>query len=119
MCPIWDRHFFTVLTLPAAFERVTPADVLGLRDGAMRYGLLLNDTGGIKDDFMVARLPQRGILYLVVNASTKHADLAYLETRLGDDITIEPQPNRALLALQGPHARAYCRVMRRELLADL
>lgn len=85
-----------------ALERVTPADVLGLRDGAMRYGLLLNDTGGIKDDFMVARLPQRGALYLVVNASTKDADFAYLETRLSGEITIEPQQNRALLALQGP-----------------
>ena len=85
-----------------ALERVTPADVLGLLDGGMRYGLLLNDAGGIKDDFMVGRLPTPGLLYLVVNASTKDADFIYLATRLREEITLQPQQNRALLALQGP-----------------
>jgi aminomethyltransferase len=51
---------------------------------------------------MVARVPQGEALYLVVNASTKDADFAYFATRLGGEITIEPQQNRALLALQGP-----------------
>src|SRR6266705_3260794 len=39
-----------------ALERLTPADIVGLKDGQMRYALLLNDAGGIKDDFMAARL---------------------------------------------------------------
>ena len=39
-----------------ALERLTPADVIGLKDGLQRYGLLLNDTGTIKDDFMFSRL---------------------------------------------------------------
>src|ERR1700759_2364539 len=30
-----------------ALERVTPADVVGLRPGMQRYGLLLNDAGTI------------------------------------------------------------------------
>src|SRR6476619_3922513 len=49
-------------------ERLTPADIIGLRDGRMRYALLLNDEGGIKDDFMAARLIGERALYLVVNA---------------------------------------------------
>ena len=89
-----------------ALERTTPADVISLRQGSMRYGLLLNDAGGIKDDFMVARLTGRGSLYLVVNASTKDADFAYLATRLHGDTTIDPQQHRALLALQGPQSAA-------------
>src|SRR6201986_4171579 len=35
-----------------ALEKVTPADVVGLRPGMQRYGLLLNEQGTIKDDFM-------------------------------------------------------------------
>ena len=31
-----------------ALERVTPADVVGLKSGMQRYGLLLNDRGTIK-----------------------------------------------------------------------
>jgi aminomethyltransferase len=52
-----------------ALERVTPADVAGLKDGQQRYALLLSDQGTIKDDFMVARLPGEAALYLVVNAA--------------------------------------------------
>ena len=40
----------------AALERVTPADIQGIAEGMQRYGLLLNDAGGIKDDFMTTRL---------------------------------------------------------------
>jgi aminomethyltransferase len=87
-----------------SLERVTAADVTGLREGGMRYALLLNDSGGIKDDFMVARLPQRESLYLVVNAATKDADFVYLATRLRDGATVVPQQDRALLALQGPES---------------
>src|SRR5271154_7154820 len=38
-----------------AREALPPADLAGLREGAQRYGLLLNDAGGIKDDFMTTR----------------------------------------------------------------
>src|SRR6185437_15736871 len=33
----------------AALETLTPADLTGLGEGRQRYGLLLNDAGGIKD----------------------------------------------------------------------
>jgi aminomethyltransferase len=61
-----------------ALERVTPADVAGLKEGMQRYALLLNDAGTIKDDFMVARLAGEAALYLVVNAATKEGDFAYI-----------------------------------------
>src|SRR4029079_7575738 len=40
----------------AALERVTPADVAGLKEGMQRYGLLLTEQGTIMDDFMFSRL---------------------------------------------------------------
>src|SRR5205085_7338148 len=34
-----------------ALESLTPADLVGVREGMQRYGLLLNDRGAILDDF--------------------------------------------------------------------
>ncbi|HXC55353.1 MAG TPA: glycine cleavage system aminomethyltransferase GcvT [Rhizomicrobium sp.] len=87
-----------------ALERLTPADVVGLRPGMQRYGLLLNEQGTIKDDFMFSRLLGEDPLYLVVNAGTKDGDFAYIAEQLGDAAKLEPRPDRALLALQGPAA---------------
>ncbi|MDE2494451.1 MAG: glycine cleavage system aminomethyltransferase GcvT [Alphaproteobacteria bacterium] len=89
-----------------ALERVTPADLAGLKEGMQRYGLLLNDRGGIKDDFMTSRLIGEPALYLVVNASMKESDFAYISERLKGLAVLAPQPERALLALQGPAAEA-------------
>ena len=88
----------------AALERVTPADVSGLKEGMQRYGLLLTDAGTIKDDFMFARLAGEEDLYLVVNAGTKEADFEYIAEKLKGVATLTPRLDRALLALQGPKA---------------
>ena len=89
-----------------ALEQLTPADIVALKDGQMRYALLLNDEGGIKDDFMAARLIGERALYLVVNAGTKHSDFAFIATRLRSVANLRPQTSRGLLALQGPQAES-------------
>jgi aminomethyltransferase len=89
-----------------ALEAVTPADIAGLQDGQMRYALLLNDAGGIKDDFIAGRLKRERALYLVVNAATKESDFAYIAERIRDNAMLSPAPSRALLALQGPKAQS-------------
>ncbi|AWN34501.1 glycine cleavage system aminomethyltransferase GcvT [Methylobacterium radiodurans] len=86
-----------------ALEALVPADILGLKPGRQRYGLLTDAAGGILDDLMVAHLGDR--LVLVVNAANKAADLAHLRANLPDSIAVEELP-RALLALQGPGAEA-------------
>ncbi len=88
----------------AALERLTPADVQGLKPSRQRYGLLLNEAGGIVDDFMVARLVDEGgdRLFLVVNASRKHVDLPLIASVLPAGVRLRALPDRALLALQGP-----------------
>jgi aminomethyltransferase len=88
----------------AALERVTPADVTGLKEGMQRYGLLLTEAGTILDDFMFSRLQGEKDLYLVVNAGTKEGDFAYIAEKLKGAATLTPRPDRALLALQGPTA---------------
>ena len=85
-----------------AFESLMPVDVIGLAPGRQRYGLLLNDEGGILDDLMFVN---RGDdLFVVVNGACKQADIAHLQQRIGAHCTITPMPDQALLALQGPLA---------------
>ena len=87
-----------------ALERVTPADVVGLKPGMQRYGLLLNDQGTIKDDFMFTKLDGEADMYVVVNAGTKDGDYAYIADKLNNAATVTTRFDRALLALQGPMA---------------
>jgi len=94
-------------TTAAALEALVPADVLGLRPGQQRYTQLLNADGGIIDDLMVTRsaaTEDDGTLMLVVNAARKAVDLPHIAENLPDDVRLQPAPERALLALQGPRA---------------
>ncbi|MEM8800237.1 MAG: glycine cleavage system aminomethyltransferase GcvT [Pseudomonadota bacterium] len=86
----------------AALETVMPGDFQSLEPGQMRYSLLLNDQGGIIDDLMVTRRDDDFLL--VLNASRKAVDLSYLKDRIGDRVSLTPQFDRALIALQGPKA---------------
>jgi len=88
----------------ARLEKVTPADIAGLKEGMQRYGLLLTEAGTIKDDFMVSRLAGEADLYLVVNAATKQGDFAYIGEKLKGAAALTQRFDRALLALQGPMA---------------
>src|SRR6185295_12385531 len=91
----------------AALEALVPADILGLRPGQQRYTQLLNVDGGIIDDLMVTRsaaAEDDGSLMLVANAARKAVDFAHIAERLPDDVSLQPAPERALLALQGPRA---------------
>lgn len=86
-----------------ALEALIPADIIGLKAGRQRYGLLLNEGGGIKDDLMVMNLGER--IILVVNAATKAADAAYLREKLPRTVDLAVVGN-ALIALQGPKSEA-------------
>ena len=88
----------------AALETLVPVDIVGLPVGRQRYALFTNDAGGILDDLMVTRRDDH--LFLVVNAANKAADIAHLQARIGARCGIEPMPDHALLALQGPQAAA-------------
>jgi aminomethyltransferase len=88
--------------LDAAVEAVLPIDLSTLALGMQRYSLLLDENGGILDDLMVSRWPDK--LYLVVNGATKWDDIGHFREYLPDEITLNHLEDRALLALQGPKA---------------
>ena len=87
----------------AAFESLMPVDVIDLPVGKQRYGLLLNDDGGIIDDLMFFRVAQDE-LFVIVNGACKVGDIAHIQARIGQRCQVLPLPDHALLALQGPQA---------------
>src|SRR5918995_1872900 len=96
-------------TTAKALETFVPADILNLKSGQQRYTQLLDESGGILDDLMVARPANplnEGELLLIVNASTKEDDYAHMAARLPAGVELRRFDDRALLALQGPQAEA-------------
>lgn len=89
----------------AAFETLMPVDVIDLPAGKQRYGLLLDDQGGILDDLMFFN-EGNGSLFVIVNGACKVADIAHIQQRIGQRCQVQPLPGQALLALQGPQAAA-------------
>jgi aminomethyltransferase len=87
-----------------ALERLVPQDIVGVAPGRQRYAQFTNAEGGIVDDLMVANFGSH--LFLVVNAACKAEDEAHLRANLSETCVIEPLPDRALIALQGPNAYA-------------
>jgi aminomethyltransferase len=90
----------------AALESLIPMDVMGLAVGKQRYGLLLNDAGGIIDDLMFVNrgVAHGGDLFLIVNGACKLGDIAHIQQTIGQRCEVIPMPEMALLALQGPQA---------------
>jgi aminomethyltransferase len=87
-----------------ALETLVPMDVVDLAPGKQRYAFFTNSAGGLLDDLMITR--REGDLLLIVNAACKAADIQHLVTNIGHRCTVQPLPDRALLALQGPKAAA-------------
>lgn len=102
---LFDVSHMGQLLLPldtdVALETLVPGDITGLRDGCLRYSMLLNQQGGIVDDLMVTR--RQGDLYIVVNGAVKAADIAHLRAA---GLEVAYREDWALLALQGPKAAA-------------
>jgi len=89
----------------AAFETLMPVDVIDLPAGKQRYGLLLDDEGGILDDLMFFN-EGNGSIFVIVNGACKVADIAHIQKKIGSRCEVRPLPENALLALQGPQAAA-------------
>ncbi len=95
---------------PGALEflqLVLSNDVAAIEVGGAQYSCLCADDGGVLDDLFAYRLG--GDRYLIVtNAANHEADLAWLGRRSrGFDAIVRDVADRyAMLAVQGPHARA-------------
>ena len=86
----------------AGLETLLPGELQMLKDGRLRYSMLLDDNGGIIDDLMATRRGDH--FYVVVNGATKHGDIEQFEKRLPKTVVLDHMKEQALLALQGPRA---------------
>jgi aminomethyltransferase len=65
----------------AAFETLMPVDVIDLPVGKQRYGLLLNDEGGIIDDLMFVNRGNRPLCHR--QRRLQGGDIAHIQARIG------------------------------------
>jgi aminomethyltransferase len=74
--------------------------------GKALYSCLLNHEGGVIDDLIVYFFDSQRYR-IVVNAGTADKDLAWMRQQAhGYDITLTPRRDLAMIAIQGPNARA-------------
>ena len=91
----------------AFLQRVLSNDVARVEVGSAQYSCLCNEEGGVIDDLFAYRLGQDRYL-VVTNAANHGADLEWLGRQSrGLDLIVRDVADRyAMLAVQGPHARA-------------
>ncbi len=92
---------------PERLQRLVSNDIRKLPKGGAQYSLLTNPQGGVVDDLFTYRLADCEFL-TVTNASNHDKDLAWMRehgTELDADVSDEAD-NFAMLAVQGPQARA-------------
>jgi aminomethyltransferase len=85
-------------------QSVLSNDVERLEPGLAQYTLLTNEHGGIVDDLIVYELePERYLL--IVNASNRELDFAWLQEREPEDAEVRDVSDEyALIAVQGPRS---------------
>jgi aminomethyltransferase len=93
----------------ALIQQVYSNNAATMKDGQVRYGLICNDKGGIRDDVLVYRWPYGWAM--VVNASNRDKIVNWLaQHKNGRAVEIMDQTTTTcMLAVQGPQALALCR----------
>ncbi|MGY4822989.1 glycine cleavage system aminomethyltransferase GcvT [Stutzerimonas kunmingensis] len=110
-CGVFDVSHMTVVDVSGEqardyLQRLLANDVMRLKStGRALYSAMLNERGGVVDDLIVY-LTDWGYR-LVVNASTREKDLAWMQKQAAAfAVEVKERPELAMLAIQGPHARA-------------
>ncbi len=89
-----------------AVQRVITNDLGRIGDGAALYTVMCYEDGGIVDDCIVYRRAADEYL-IILNASNREKDLAWLREQVGELVDIDDQSDATgLIAVQGPKARA-------------
>ena len=103
----WARSRSRARARSRFLQLVLSNDVARIEVGGAQYSCLCDEDGGVLDDLFAYRLG--GDRYLIVtNAANHEADLAWLGRWSRDfDVAVRDVADRyAMLAVQGPHARA-------------
>ncbi len=90
-------------------------DFTNMQNGRVRYSPMCNEEGGVVDDLIVYRMAADKY-FVVVNASNRHKDVAWMKAHLmGDAVLEDLSDSYAQLAVQGPGSREILtKVMREE-----
>ncbi|WP_394925907.1 glycine cleavage system aminomethyltransferase GcvT [uncultured Robinsoniella sp.] len=81
-------------------------DFTKMYDGQARYSPMCNEKGGIVDDLIVYKIKEDDY-FIVVNAANRERDFTWMSRhRFGDVQFIDISDSTALIALQGPKAKA-------------
>jgi aminomethyltransferase len=93
----------------ALIQHVYSNNAATMKDGQVRYGLVCNEHGGIRDDVLVYRWPYGWAM--VVNASNRDKIVGWLaQHKNGRSVEIMDQTTTTcMLAVQGPQALELCR----------
>ena len=104
---------------PDFLRRLLANDVAKLKaPGKALYSCMLNARGGVLDDLIVYRMHDEWFR-TVVNAATADKDLDWMgEQAAGLDLRIQRRDDLAMIAVQGPRARALTLPLLPEALRD-
>ena len=92
------RHFLSYLLANDVAKLNSP--------GRAFYTCMLNEKGGVIDDLITYFLDET-YFRMVVNAATHDKDMAWIEQQAkAFDVIVTEQPELAMIAVQGPEARA-------------
>ncbi len=86
-------------------QNITVNDASILTDGRVQYSAMCYPDGGIVDDLLVYRISDKEFM-LVVNASNKEKDVAWMHENNKFAVTIDDESDEySLLAVQGPNSK--------------
>ncbi|MBF0429088.1 MAG: glycine cleavage system aminomethyltransferase GcvT, partial [Magnetococcales bacterium] len=111
-CGIFDVSHMGVVDLTGGdviglLQWLLSCDIAPLVDGGGRYGLLLNEQGGITDDLIVYRVNAKRFV-LVINAGNREKDVAWIRIHaLAHQVTVTERTDLAILAVQGPKSVSH------------
>ncbi|MBR6822793.1 MAG: glycine cleavage system aminomethyltransferase GcvT [Clostridia bacterium] len=101
-------------TALSTLNHVLTNDYSDMKIGKVRYGMLLNDDGGVVDDLIVYKF-REDCYYVVVNAANRHKDVEYMRDKILPGTIMEDiSDSVAQVALQGPRSFDIIRKLMKE-----
>src|SRR5262245_11202193 len=93
----------------ALIQKIYTNNAATMKDMQVRYGLVCNDQGGIRDDVLVYRWPYGWLM--VVNASNRDKIVGWINESKGQrDVQMMDQTlDTCMVAVQGPRSLEMCR----------
>ena len=105
-------------------QSITTNDVSNLEPGEAQYSMLPNTDGGVIDDILVYRRPAGDGYMVVVNASNRHRDVAWMRAQRAQkqnlDVCVQDiSDDTGMIAIQGPRAAEITQAVSGDNLSDI